>query len=44
MVVELVVLLKGFTKLYGGGAEVGEGEGCAWDVVLLPSHPPLFTR
>ena len=27
MVVELVVFLQGFAKLYGGGGGVGEGEG-----------------
>ena len=27
VVVELVVFLQGFAKLYGGGGGVGEGEG-----------------
>ena len=44
MVVELVVLLQGFAKLYGGGGEVGEGDGCALDVVLLPSLLPSIYR
>jgi len=44
VVVELVVLLQGFAKLYGGGGDVGEGEGCALDVVLLPSLLPSIYR
>ena len=39
---ELVVLRQSFAKHYEGGGGVGGGEGCARDVVRLPSHPPLF--
>ena len=43
MVVELAVLRQGFDKLNGGGGGVGEGEGCALNVVLLPSlHPSIY--
>ena len=38
MVVELVVFLQGFAKLYGGGEGIGEGRGCAKEGVRLPSH------
>ena len=34
---ELVVLLQGFAKHYGGGGGIGGGEGCSWEGVRLPS-------
>ena len=37
MVVELVVFLQGFAKLYGGEGRVGGGRGCAREGVRLPS-------
>ena len=37
MVVELVVFLQGFTKLYGGEGRVGGGTGWAREGVRLPS-------
>ena len=40
VVVELAVLRQGFAKLNRGGGGVGEGEGCALDVVRLPSLLP----
>ena len=39
MVVELVVFLQGFAKLYGGEGRVGGGRGCASEGVPLPSLP-----
>ena len=33
------VLRLGFTNLLRRRTGVGEGRGCALDVVLLPSHP-----
>ena len=44
VVVELVVFLQGFAKLYGGGGGVGEGEGCARKRVRQPSHLPSIYR
>ena len=44
VVVELVVFLQGFAKLYGGGGGVGGGEGCAREEVWLPSHPSTIYR
>ena len=38
----MAVLRQGFAKLTRRRRGVGEGRGCALDVVLLPSHPPLF--
>ena len=37
MVVELVVFLQGFAKLYEGEGGVGGGRGCAREGVRLPS-------
>ena len=38
-----VVLRQGFAKLTRRRRGVGEGEGCALDVVLLPSlHPSIY--
>ena len=42
VVVELAVLRQCFTKHYYGGGGVGKGEGCAREVVRLPSTPPLY--
>ena len=42
MVVELVVFLQGFTKLYGGGGGVGEGEIALGTKVQLPCISPLY--
>ena len=37
VVMELVVFLQGFAKLYGGEGRVGGGRGCAREGVRLPS-------
>ena len=44
MVVEFVVFLQGFTKLYGGEGRVGGGRGCAREGVQLPSLPLTIYR
>ena len=42
VVVELVVFLQGFAKLYGGGGGVGEGEVVPGTRVRLPCASPLY--
>ena len=42
MVVDLVVFLQGFAKLYGGGGGVGEGEIALGTRVQLPCVYPLY--
>ena len=37
MVVEFVVFMQGFAKLYEGEGRVGGGRGCAREGVRLPS-------
>ena len=44
MVVELVVLLQGFAKHYGGGRVVGGGRDCTNGRVWQPSHLPSIYR
>ena len=44
MVVELVVFLQGFAKLYGGGGRVGGGRAAPGERSRLPSHPSTIYR
>ena len=44
MVVELVVFMQGFAKLYGRGGGVGEGEAAPGTRVQLPCASPLYIR